>query len=200
MRVRASETASSLTFGDSIVTDLGDTMDQMRCVFLVGFMGAGKSSVGAALAARLGSRFVDLDEEIASSLGAPIPEIFAGRGEAAFREAESETLTLVAKLDDVVVATGGGAFCSDDNRKSIHASGGISVFLDLPWTELQHRLARDHSDRPMYDSAGQAQGLFDSRRPHYLQAMVRIVVDGTEDPDDVAGRVVDALQEVPCAT
>jgi shikimate kinase len=175
-------------------------MEQMRCVFLVGFMGAGKSSVGAALAARRGSRFVDLDDEIASSLGAPIPEIFARRGESAFRAAESEALTLVAKLDDVVVATGGGAFCSDENRTSIHSSGGVSVFLDLPWTELQHRLAGDHSDRPMYDSADQAHRLFDSRRPHYLQAMVRIVLDGTEGPDDVADRVVDALQEVPCAT
>ena len=182
------------------MTSLGDTMDQMRCVFLVGFMGSGKSSVGAAVAARRGSRFVDLDVENARELGAPIREIFARRGEATFRAAERDALARVAGIDDVVVATGGGAFCSDGNRDIIHGSGGVSVYLDLPWSELHRRLARDHSQRPMYDTPDQAARLFEEREPQYLKAMVRVVLEGTESPDEVADRVVDALQEVPCAT
>ena len=104
-------------------------MDQMRSIFLVGFMGAGKSSIGAAVADRLGSRFVDLDQEISRRLGAPIANVFADRGEATFRAAESDELARVAGLADVVVATGGGAFCEPANRELIHGSGGISVFL-----------------------------------------------------------------------
>jgi shikimate kinase len=175
-------------------------MDQMRCVFLVGFMGAGKSSVGAALAARLGHRFVDLDQEISNRFGAPIPDVFADRGEANFRAAESDELARLAGLDDVVVATGGGAFCNEANREVIHGSGGVSVFLDLPWAELRHRLAGDHADRPMYDDTDQARQLFEERLPQYLCAVVRVELKGTESPEEAAGRVVHALQEAPCAT
>jgi len=171
----------------------------MPRIFLVGFMGAGKSSVGAALAARLGYRYVDLDDEISRRLGAPIPEIFTSRGEAAFRAAESDELARCAALDDVVVATGGGAFCSDANREVIHRAGGVSVFLDLPWEVLRERLARDNSDRPMYDDTNQAKELFEERLPHYRRALVRVSLVGDEDPDQVAGRVVETLREAPCA-
>ena len=178
---------------------LGDTIDQMRSIFLVGYMGAGKSSVGAAVADRLGLRFIDLDGEISRRLGAPIPEIFARRGEATFRAAESDELARCAELDDVVVATGGGAFCSDANREVIHRLGGVSVFLDLPWAALRQRLTHDHSDRPMYDDTNQARQLFEERLPHYRCALVQVSLAGDEDPDEVAERVVETLREAPCA-
>ena len=174
-------------------------MDQMRSVFLVGYMGVGKSSVGAAVADRLGFRFIDLDDEISRRLGVPIPEIFASRGEAAFRAAESDELARCAALDDVVVATGGGAFCNEANRELIHRTGGVSVFLDLPWAALEERLARDNSDRPMYDDTNQAKQLFEERLSHYRRALVRVSLVGNENPDEAAGRVVEALRETPCA-
>jgi len=177
-----------------VVTLLG-----MPRVFLVGFMGAGKSSIGAALADRLGLRFVDLDEEISRRHGAPIPEIFARCGEAAFRTAESDELARCAELDDVVVATGGGAFCSEANREVIHRGGCVSVFLDLPWAVLRQRLTHDQSERPMYDNTNQARQLFEERLPHYRRALVRVSLAGDEDPDEVAGRVVETLREAPCA-
>jgi len=172
----------------------------MRSVFLVGFMGAGKSSIGAAVAARLGSCFIDLDQEISGRLGAPIVELFADHGEAAFRVAEHEELARVAGLDNVVVATGGGTFCDPTNRDLIHRSGAVSVYLDLPWQALLERLDADNSERPMYDDADQARRLFEERLPEYLRAMVRVPLDGDERPPEVAERVIAALQEVPCAT
>ena len=162
-------------------------------------MGAGKSSIGAALADRLGLRFIDLDGEISRRLGAPIPEIFARYGEETFRAAETDELVRCADLADIVVATGGGAFCSAANREAIHRSGGVSVFLDLPWAVLQERLARDHSARPMYDDNDQAKQLFEERLPHYRCALVQVTLSGQEDPDEVAGRVVEMLREAPCA-
>jgi shikimate kinase len=171
----------------------------MRRVFLVGFMSAGKSSIGAAIADRLGLRFIDLDDEISRRLGAPIPEIFTSRGEAAFRVAETDELARCAALDDVVVATGGGAFCSEANRELMHRAGGVSVFLDLPWTVLQERLAGDNSDRPMYDDPDQAMRLFEERLPQYRRALVQVSLVGDEDSDEVARRVVEALREAPCA-
>ena len=171
----------------------------MPRIFLVGFMGAGKSSIGAALASRLGCRFIDLDEEISRRFGAPIREIFSQFGEATFRSAEYEELARCAESVDIVVATGGGAFCSDANREMIHGSGGVSVFLDLPWVVLRQRLIRDHSDRPMYDDTTQAKLLFEERMLDYRRALVHVSLAGEERPEEVARRVEAMLREAPCA-
>jgi shikimate kinase len=172
----------------------------MRSVFLVGFMGAGKSSVGAALAARLRYRFIDLDEEIGARFGATIPEIFDHHGEAAFRDAEREELARCAELTDVVVATGGGAFCNEAGRTIIHDRGGISVYLELPWEELGRRLASDHRERPKYDDADQARRLYEERLPHYRRAMVTVPLGGLESSHEIVECIVARLGEVACAT
>ncbi len=182
------------------MTALGDTMDQMRSIFLVGFMGAGKSSVGAAVARKLGLRFVDLDDEIQARFDATIPEIFERHGEPAFRSAEREELARFADLDDVVVATGGGAFCSEGNREIIRRRGALSVFLDLPWPALRRRLARDNRDRPKYADADQAEQLFDERLPDYRRASFIVTLDGAESSEEVAVRVVEELEEASCVT
>jgi shikimate kinase len=172
----------------------------MSNVFLVGFMGSGKSSVGRALAQRLGLQVVDLDERLIQRFGVPIPEIFDAHGEPAFRAAEREELVRCCGLDDLVVATGGGAFCDGENRRIIHSSGGVSVFIDVPWPVLQDRLQADHSDRPMYSGAESALRLFEERLPHYRQADVIAALDGGESPDEAADRIAQALQGAPCAT
>ena len=171
---------------------------RVRNIYLVGFMGVGKSSVGAALAARLGHRFIDLDERLGERFGTSIPEVFAAHGEGIFRAAETDELIRCADEPDVVVATGGGAFCNEANREIIIGSKGVSVFLDLPWEELDRRLAADNGGRPMYDHAEQARSLFEQRRPEYLRADVVITLEGSETPDDVAKRVLGEV--APCAT
>ena len=175
-------------------------MDQMRSVFLVGFMGVGKTSVGAIVASRLGLRLIDLDNEIIGRTGTSIPEMFAADGESAFRAAEREELARWVGTDGVVVATGGGAFCSKTNRDLIHHSGGVSVFLDLPWQEISRRLQRDHSDRPLYKNDEEARCLFEERLPQYRRAMVHVICDRNATSAEVAEQVLEALREVPCAT
>jgi len=172
----------------------------MRSIFLIGFMGAGKTSVGEVLAERLGYRFIDLDQRLCERFGTTISGVFERHGEEAFREAEREELVRCADGRKLVVATGGGAFCSEANREIIRASGGLSVFLDLPWEVLDARLAGDHAARPKYGDAGQAQRLFGSRLLDYRQATVIVELAGSESAEDAADLVLAALEEAPCVT
>jgi len=176
------------------------TLKWMRGIFLIGFMGAGKTSVGRVLAERLGCRFIDLDQCLHQRFGAPIPDVFERQGEEVFREAERDELARCCEQHNVVVATGGGAFCSQANREIIRASGGLSVFLDLPWEVLEERLVRDHAGRPKYDDSGQAQLLYESRLTDYRQATVCVELTGSESAENAADCVVAALEEAPCVT
>lgn len=172
----------------------------VRSIFLIGFMGAGKTSVGEVLAKRLGYCFIDLDQRLCERFGIPIPEVFERHGEEVFREAEREELARSAGGRKLVMATGGGTFRSEANREIISSSGGVSVFLDLPWEVLDARLARDHTGRPMYGDAGHAKRLFDSRLPDYRRATVTVELAGSESATDAADRVMAALEEAPCVT
>ncbi len=171
----------------------------MAGIFLIGFMGSGKSSLGKRLSERLDRPFVDLDECLVDRFGASISRVFSEHGEEAFRLAEREELSRVVALDNVVVATGGGAFCSPENRELIEASGAISVFLDLPWGVLCDRLQRGGNDRPLFVDSEQARALFEARLPQYRMATVVVDLDGRETVAEVVERVAGAVQEAPCA-
>src|SRR5512136_2261829 len=107
-------------------------------IYLVGFMGSGKTSVGRRLAELLGWTFVDLDEEIEKRAGQSIPEIFRLRGEKHFRSLEREELERECRGSNTVIALGGGTFCSTENRETITRTG-ISVWLDAPIELLSAR-------------------------------------------------------------
>jgi shikimate kinase len=172
----------------------------MRCIFLVGFMAAGKTSLGEALAKLLSMRFVDLDERLVRRFGASIPEVFADHGEPAFRAAETEELAAAAAAGGAVVATGGGAFCNENNRRLIEAADGVSVYLDLPWEVLRQRLESEHEGRPKYGDAEAARGLWEARQAHYRRASLTLQLTGSETPAEVAATVAQALREAACAT
>jgi shikimate kinase len=173
----------------------------MDRIFLVGFMGAGKTSAGQALAQLLGSCFVDLDERLSRRFGAPIEVVFARHGEAEFRAAETEELAAVAALDGaVVVATGGGTFCREANRRLIEEAGGVSVYFDLPWPALLRRLESDHEGRPMYGDRGRAERLWEERQPDYRRAALTVALCGDERAEEVAAMVAGALRGASCAT
>ncbi len=116
-------------------------------IFLVGFMGSGKSTVGRALAEELGWGFADLDEDIEKREGMSISQIFDTRGEAEFRQAETaalqERVRLIERGKPCVIALGGGAFLSEENFEIV-SNNGVSVWLDCPFSTVERRLAGQH--------------------------------------------------------
>ena len=141
-------------------------------VVLVGFMGAGKSSVGRLLARRMGRCFVETDDMITAREGRSIPEIFAERGEAHFRALEEETVRLLALKSGDVIATGGGLYCRDGRPEALRAIGTV-VWLTGSFDALYER-ARRMGERPMLagrtrdevaDHLSRARGLLPPGRP-----------------------------------
>jgi shikimate kinase len=160
-------------------------------IYLVGFMGSGKTAVGRRIAERLELPFIDLDVEIERVSGLTVRAFFEKEGEAAFRERESAFLQATESLPRAVVATGGGAFPREENRRVIGRLGA-SVFLDLPFERIAVRLA-GKTDRPLFRSLAEAHQLFLVREPHYRLASVRVPFEGTEEIDEAADRVLIAL-------
>jgi len=168
-------------------------------VFLVGFMGAGKSSVGQALARRLRCSFEDLDLRIAVREGRTIEQIFQQSGEAAFRDAEHAALKeFLAEQDSSprVLALGGGAFAQARNVSLVRAGAGHVVFLDAPVEELFCRCCQQNVERPLLRDLQQFRQLYESRRPSYEQAEHQIETGG-RDVDAVAADVARALGLYP---
>ena len=172
----------------------------MSNLYLVGFMGAGKSSTSRLLARSLNRPFVDLDVHIEETVGMAIPEIFEVQGEEAFRRYELEALTWTTRVGDLVVATGGGAACDAVNRDIMHSAGGRSVFLDVPWAVLAARLGQDHGDRPMFTTEDDAKRLYQVRRRHYVKASWTVALTGRETPEQVVSLVLEILAGVSCAS
>ncbi len=171
----------------------------MHPIFLVGFMGCGKTTVGRLLAERLGWSFVDLDQRIAESEGRTISEIFSEAGETAFRAAERLALSSIASVTDTVVATGGGLYSDPENRSLITGLGGWSVFLDVPWPVLEARLGNQDSSRPMWGSPTAARALFERRRSDYRLADAVVTAGVDESPPDVVEAIIQLRPELACA-
>jgi shikimate kinase len=151
----------------------------IRVVFLVGFMGSGKSTVGQELARRLGWQFVDMDVEIEARQQQSIPEIFRSLGESGFREAETATLrdflSNLAK-QDTIVSLGGGAFAQESNRPLL--CGWPTVFLDAPVEELWKRCQQDGVERPLRRDLEQFCRLHKQRLPFYREASLTVETSG----------------------
>lgn len=123
----------------------------MKAIFLIGYMGSGKSTLGKALAQRCDVRFIDLDDYIEDRAGKKIREIFAEDGEAAFRDLERRMLLEVSGMDNVLVACGGGTPCFGDNMELMN-SRGITVLLQTSHARLFERLKRGRHKRPLIAS------------------------------------------------
>ena len=161
-----------------------------RAVVLVGMPGAGKSSIGRRLAARLGLPFRDADTEIEAAAGLPITEIFARYGEPHFRDGERRVISRLLAGPPLVLATGGGAFADARTRAAVQASGAVSVWLRVPLPTLLRRVAgREH--RPMFlnaDPREVLERLIAARHPLFAEADV--TVDCTDEPPEVTTRRV----------
>ena len=158
-----------------------------RSIVLVGMMGAGKSSVGRRLAARLGIPFVDADAEIESAAGMSIPEIFAKHGEPYFRAGEARVIARLLEDGPQVLATGGGAVMDQRTRDLIHIKG-ISVWLKADLDVLLKRTKR-RNDRPL---AEKIKDLLPLREPVY--ALSDIIVQSRDEPHDtIVDEIIAAL-------
>jgi len=159
----------------------------------VGLPGAGKSSVGKRLAARLGLPFVDADCEIEKAAGMAISEIFATRGEPAFREGEARVIARLLAEGQRVIATGGGAFMTEATRRAI-AELGIAIWLDARTDVLVSRVAkRDH--RPLFhgvDPKRKIEELRAVRDPVFAEAPIR-VTSSSGPHERVVNAIVEAL-------
>ena len=168
-----------------------------RAVFLIGFMGAGKTSVGQALAQLLGWRFLDLDDRVEQRLGRSVAEIFRDLGEAAFRHAESAALEdLLEELRSslpTVAALGGGAFVQDENARRLRATSWPLVFLDASVEELRRRCAVAHSARPLFQEENRFRQLYEERRMRYMAVELRVDTEG-KSIAQVAAEVIARLQ------
>jgi len=147
-----------------------------RLLFLVGFMGSGKTTVGRLLAQRLGWEFADLDEIVEQQLGRTINEIFAEHGEAYFRQAEAGVLEqLLARAEEapLVVALGGGTFAQAVNVERLRQIGGVTFWLHCPVEELQRR-CRSVNNRPLFRDPASFRQLYEQRLSYYQQADICI--------------------------
>ena len=158
-------------------------------IFLTGFMGCGKTTVGRRLAQRLGVGFVDLDEEIERRAGMTVRQIFEQQGEPVFRQMEGEALRGTLALPDVVVALGGGTMAFETNAALIGANG-LSVWINPAFATISSRIGgRGKADRPLFKDDVQALALYRERLPAYRRADVTMDVASYEGPEEIAARI-----------
>ena len=169
-----------------------------RVILLVGFMGAGKTSVGKMLAERLRWRFVDLDELIVAREGRSIAQIFEAAGESGFRSRESaalqELLSGKPSNESAVVALGGGALTYPENRTAIERSRARKIHLDAPADELFQRCVSQKLQRPLLKDLESFRELYNSRRHHYSAGATRVDTSG-KSVTQVCEEILSMLKE-----
>lgn len=174
---------------------------EMRPIFLIGYMGSGKTTLGRALGRRLGLQFIDLDLYIESRYMRTISQLFAERGEDKFRSIEREMLHEVSEMEDVVVACGGGTPCYYDNIDYMNRCG-TTVFLSASEDRLFARLSINRNKRPLIkDLDDKSLRIFIRenlalRMPHYSKASHSFCGDRLEDVMQISTSVEKFIEEI----
>lgn len=177
------------------MTSLSATDLKKTNLYLVGMMGAGKSTIGRKLAAKLGYRFLDTDTLIEQTAGSSVNELFAELGEAGFRELETQVLAEVSAFTNLVVATGGGVVTQNLNWSYLRH--GLVIWLDVPVPVLVSRLRGDNT-RPLLkdtDLTAKLTKLLEDREARYAQSDVRISYEG-RSVNRTCDRILDAIASV----
>jgi shikimate kinase len=170
-----------------------------RTITLVGFMGAGKTSVGKELAGLLGWSFEDLDDRIQAREQRTIEEIFRDSGEVEFRRCEHMALReLLSETESAsrVIALGGGAFAQTENASLLQDRSIPSVFLDAPVEELFRRCKRQRLKRPLHQDETHFRELYEMRRPLYMAATCRVETGG-KPIGEIAAEIAKAFDMIP---
>jgi len=185
---------------DSIDPQHFATLLRGTSLYLVGLMGAGKSSTGRALAQALGYRFFDTDQLIEQVSRRSIPEIFASEGETGFRAIETQVLDQLTPYKNLVVATGGGIVTQQQNWSYLRH--GLVIWLDPDLATIIARLTADPAEiaqRPLLQTAdplAELTALRDRRAPQYAQADVHLPIAADETPEQIVPRAIVAIRAV----
>ncbi|TYQ12305.1 UNVERIFIED_ORG: 3-dehydroquinate synthase /shikimate kinase [Zoogloea ramigera] len=171
----------------------------MQNVFLVGLMGAGKTTIGRILARKLGLRFVDSDHEIEARTGASIPWIFEIEGEPSFRRREAEVIRELTGQQDLVLATGGGAVLDPDNRAHLKARGMV-IYLRTTVNSILQRTAHD-KNRPLLQTADprkKLEELMAVRDPLYMEIADIVIDTGRPNVQSMVLTILNQLEKLAC--
>jgi shikimate kinase len=169
-------------------------MNGARNIFLVGLMGAGKTTVGRSLARRLGKTFVDADHELESRTGVSIPTIFEIEGEEVFRQREAQVIADLTLAEDVVLATGGGAIMREDNREALSTRGFV-IYLRAQPRDLWLR-TRNDQNRPLLrtpNPLARLEELYRIRDPLYVQIADLVVDTGRQRVNILIAQILNQL-------
>ena len=194
MTETASQAPASLSHDAEIASALGK-----RCIVLIGMMGAGKSTIGRRMAARLRLPFVDADTEIETAAGMSIPDIFETHGEPHFRDGEARVIARLLDGGPAVVATGGGAFMREETRARIRDKA-VSIWLKAD-AEIIMKRVRRRSDRPLLQNAdpeGTVSRLLGEREPVYGTADL-IILSRDVPHEKIVEECIAALRARVCA-
>lgn len=171
-------------------------MKEPERILITGFMAAGKTTVGAALAARLGCNMLDLDQLITEREGCSIQALIDERGEALFREAETRALRQALEQGLArVITLGGGTWTRDHNRLLIDKHRGFTIWLDTPFELCWQRIMLAGDTRPLARNQEGARKLYEERRRLYELAQLRIEVKDERDAWMLADEIVNALRQ-----
>ncbi|HKU04463.1 MAG TPA: shikimate kinase [Bradyrhizobium sp.] len=192
------ETASQAAPGLSQDAEISAALGK-RCVVLIGMMGAGKSTIGRRMAARLRLPFLDADTEIEAAAGMSIPDIFESHGEPHFRDGEARVIARLLDNGPAVIATGGGAFMREETRGRIRDKA-VSIWLKAEVDVIMKRVRR-RSDRPLLQNAdpeATVSRLLGEREPVYGTADITILSRDVPH-DKIVDECIDALHARLCA-
>lgn len=180
---------------ETVVEKMGGALSkQLPAIFLVGPMGAGKTTIGKLLAKHLGRQFVDCDWHIVQQTGADIPWIFEKEGESGFRDRETRALAELTVLPDIVMATGGGAVERLENRELL--KNGLVIYLDAGVDTQAARTKKD-KNRPLLQSDNPRavlELLYERRNPLYREVADVIMPTGRAFPKQMIGDILPALE------
>lgn len=173
---------------ENLIDDVyGKILNDKRNIVLIGMPSSGKTTIGKALAARIGKRFADTDELIVGTTGKSIPEIFEKEGEKVFREIEKKVICDISVNDGTVIATGGGVILDEKNVLALKRNGVI-VYLDR---KIDNLIATD--SRPLSSNVDDLKKLYDKRKPLY-EKYAEITIDDNDDVATVVRRAEEALK------